>query len=518
MNNQKTASSGLHNVTQSDNIVTNKSISKATTQLENLLLAIKEYSNLAQPLNPEAADVNKLSLPVFNYVNKFLNEIDKAHAFIHQEAAHNSLTGVDAHTASIENIIHFIETHLNNGLNTASPNHFGYIPAGGIYASALADYIVSVINRYPTVYFCAPAIVQLENSMIQWLCSLFQYGEKAGGVFTSGGSMATLTAIIAARDKYELTQKDLSKMVIYVTKYSHHCIHKSIKAAGLSRIVTRIVNADNSFKMDVSHLHELIESDLQQGLMPWMVVGTLGTTDTGAIDPIDEIEHIGHQYNMWVHVDAAYGGFFMLTEKLKTRFKNFHQVDSIVVDPHKSMFLPYGISALLVKDVSCLLACFSHEASYLRDYTPNLEDISPADLSLELTRNFRGLKLWLPLKLYGVEPFKAALEEKLLLTQYFYNEIQKIEGIEVVCMPELSIVAFRYLFAPDVDQFNAALVKAIQTDGSVFLSSTLIEGHVYLRMACLSFRSHLENIQLAIRIINNKITQLNTNPVSNKIT
>ena len=477
---------------------------------------IKQYSHLSKPLEPSNEEVKNLSSSIFNYANRFLAEINDADVFFFDEETtnHSFLEALKPteNASNVDHIINITENHLNkSGLNTLSPNHFGYIPAGGIYASALADYLVSVANRFPSIHFCAPAIVELENAMIRWFCTLFGYSEKSGGVFTSGGSMATLTAIIAARDKYELTKKDLKKTVVYLTPYSHHCIQKGLNIAGLNQVLIRMVRVDESFKMDTQHLNNLIEQDVKEGLMPWMVVGTAGTTDLGSVDPIDEIERIGHQFNMWVHVDAAYGGFFILTEKGKHLFKNFHLVDSIVVDPHKSLFLPYGIGSVLVKDMSLLLESFSYDANYLRDYESNPNHVSPADLSLELSRNFRGLKLWLPIKLYGIKPFRAALEEKLLLAQYFYTEIQKIEGVQIACKPELSIVTFRYIpkIAKYANTFNSTLIKEIQSDGKVFMSSTLIEEDVYLRMACLSFRSHLENVQLLIDTIREKISSLN---------
>lgn len=483
---------------------------------QTIINTIKQYSHLSQPLDPSPEEVKNLSSSVFKYVDQFLSGIRHEDVFFFGKEVSNSsfleaLQPVED-ASDIDHLIDITENHLNkSGLNPASPNHFGYIPAGGIYASALADYLISVTNRFPTVYFCAPAIVELENSMIRWFCNLFGYSEKSGGVFTSGGSIATLTAIIAARDKHKLTTKDLKKTVIYLTAYSHHCIQKGLKIAGLNQVLIRAVQVDKAFKMDPQHLNTLIENDVREGLTPWMVVATAGTTDLGSVDPIDEIGKIGHQFNMWVHVDAAYGGFFILTEKGKHLFKNFHQVDSIVVDPHKSLFIPYGMGCVLVKDISHLLESFSYDASYLRDYESNPNHVSPADLSPELTRNFRGLKLWLPIKLYGIKPFRAALEEKLLLAQYFYTEIQKIAGMQLACKPELSIVTFRYIpqNIESTNEFNSTLIKEIQSDGKVFMSSTLIGEDIYLRMACLSFRSHLENVQLVIDILKEKISSLN---------
>ncbi len=235
-----------------------------------------------------------------------------------------------------------------------------------------------------------------------------------------------------------------------------------------------------------------------------MIFASAGTTDLGAVDPLDEIAGIARKYDLWFHVDAAYGGFFLLTEHGKKVMKGIVRFES-----HKGLFLPYGTGAVLVKDGKKLFESQHMMANYMQDTLKATEEWSPADLSPELSKHFRGLRMWLPLQLLGIAPFRAALDEKLLLTRYFYQEIQKIEGIEIGPEPELSILFFRYIPASgDANEFNKELVDYIHRDGRVFLSSTHINGTVYLRLAVLHFRTHLEEIDLILSVIHEGITEI----------
>jgi glutamate/tyrosine decarboxylase-like PLP-dependent enzyme len=208
-------------------------------------------------------------------------------------------------------------------------------------------------------------------------------------------------------------------------------------------------------------------------------------------------------------VDAAYGGFFLLTDHGKKMMEGIEQSDSATIDPHKGLFLPYGSGALLVKEGEKLYKSQHMSANYLQDTYKATDEASPADLSPELSKHFRGLRMWLPLQLFGVESFRAALDEKLLLTRYFHNKIQQIEGIEVGPDPQLSIAFFRYVpKTGDPNTFNKKLVNTIHRDGRIFLSSTHLDGTIYLRLAVLHFRTHLDEIDLIISVLQKKIKEI----------
>ena len=247
---------------------------------------------------------------------------------------------------------------------------------------------------------------------------------------------------------------------------------------------------------------------MMAGLRPLMVIGSAGTTDVGAVDPLEAIARVAKKYDLWFHVDAAYGGFFLLTELGQSIIQGIHHADSVVIDPHKGLFLPYGSGVILVKHLKKLYESQHTTANYMQD-TYEVDEYSPADLSPELSRHFRGLRMWLPLKLLGVAPFQAALDEKIYLCRYFYQAMKKLEGFELGPYPDLSITFFRYTDTQEnLNQFNQKLAKAIQQDGRVFLSTTLINHQYYLRMAVLNFRTHKAEIDLALEIIQEKMMEI----------
>ncbi|MDH4021071.1 MAG: pyridoxal-dependent decarboxylase, partial [Xanthomonadales bacterium] len=205
---------------------------------------------------------------------------------------------------------------------------------------------------------------------------------------------------------------------------------------------------------------------------------------------------------LWLHVDAAYGGFFLLCAEGRQVLKGLDKAHSIVLDPHKGMFLPYGSGAVLVREEEWLAQSQAYQADYMQDARVASGHYSPADLSLELTRPFRGLRFWLPLKLFGLEPFRAALAEKIWLARYFHEQLEDMPGWETGPYPELSVVTYR--FVPehgDTDSYNRHLVAAVQADGKVFISSTLIDGKFFLRLAVLHFRTHLQHVDYLLRLL-----------------
>jgi glutamate/tyrosine decarboxylase-like PLP-dependent enzyme len=347
--------------------------------------------------------------------------------------------------------------------------------------------------------------VKIENQVIRWLTSIIGYSAQAFGHLTSGGSIANLIAIKAARDYHGINSINVRTSVIYYGQQSHHSVYKALHTTGLYEAVQRMIPLTDNYRIDIVKLEQQMTEDKAAGLKPFLVVASAGTTDTGAVDPLDAIADISERFGTWFHVDAAYGGFFMLVDEIKKRLKGIERSDSVVLDPHKTLFMPFGSGAVLLKDGNKLLASNSSKASYLMN-TEGVEDVSPADTGLELTRPNRGLRMWLPLQLHGLAPFKACLQEKLLLIRYFYEEIKK-QGFETGPFPDLTVVIFRY--PDDYDnQVNQRLIEAIHADGRVFLSSTRIGGKLWLRCAVVSHRTHLEEINLTLKMIQENIDKI----------
>jgi len=473
---------------------------------------IKELEKISRLLDSGQSQREKWNTEVLEYSNSFINQLDTSKAYFTSEENGKDIYDLDI-TEQPTELSTLLESTSKNidgvGINPASGGHMGYIPGGGLYPSALGDYIAAVNNRYAGVFFAAPGAVRLENMLIRWMCKLMGYPESSTGNLTSGGSIANLVAIVTARESFNLKARDFDKVVIYLSEQAHHSIQKAIRIAGLSEAHVRYIPLDEGLRLSVNDLEKAIIEDKENGLIPFFINASFGTTNTGAIDPINPIADIASKHKLWFHVDAAYGGFFKLVAEMSSKFKGIEKADSITLDPHKTLFLPFGTGTILMKDKEKLLKAYHFLADYMQDTIEADEEISPADISPELTKHFRGMRMWLPLKLYGVKPFRASLEEKLYLTRYFYNEIKQIKGFEVGPEPELSVAMFRYVpTTEDANSFNKKLIQAIQKDGRIFLSSTTVNGVFWIRVAVVIFRTHLEQMDLLLQIIKENVEEL----------
>ena len=379
------------------------------------------------------------------------------------------------------------------GFATTSPRFMAYIPGGALPYSAFGDLLAAASNKYSGFASASPGAVRIENACAAWLANVIGYPSGASGTLTSGGSTANLTAVVAARE----AKDPEGGGAVYVTRFAHYCIDKALHIAGRGRSPRRVIATDDAYRMSVEALEQALEEDKRNGVRPWLVVASAGTVDTGAIDPLPEIAELCRRHSAWFHVDGAYGGLFALCDRV--RLRGIEQADSVALDPHKTLFLPYGTGAALVRDGKLLQEAFSASADYIRPLGESEVGPSPADLSPELTRHFRAMRLWLPLQIAGVAAFRAAQAEKLALARYFHARLSQIDGWDAGPSPDLSVVAFRYLpKSGDVDDFNERLIRHIQQEGRIMLSGTRIDGSFRLRCAILSFRTHIEHIDDAI--------------------
>lgn len=479
---------------------------------------IKHLAHIARQLEPSQQQRQQWEGAVQQYAHRFLNAIEQLNAYNpsdHEGRAISDLPiGEQPH--SMDELLQLLWENVDQtGINPASGRHLGYIPGGGIYSTAIADYLAAVTNRFAGFYFANPGAVRLENKLIRWLCELAGYPDSAHGNLTSGGSIANLTAIVTARDKKGIKASEVERAVIYLTRQVHHCVQKAIRIAGLGEVQIRYVAIDERFRMDAAALRQQVELDKQQGLRPFLVVASAGTTDVGAIDPLDAIADVAEEHGLWYHVDGAYGGAFLLVEEetsdgaaFKNRFKGIERSDSLAIDPHKGLFLSYGLGAILIKDVQAAYDSHFYKAGYMQDAQQDFAEWSSADLSPELTKHFRGLRLWLSLQLFGIQPFRAALAEKIELCRYFYEKVQEL-GFEVGSYPELSVTIYRYIPENEMaNEFNRRLLEAILQDGRFFISSTTIDGTYWLRLAILSFRTHLQDIEDYLKFLKHTVQRL----------
>lgn len=476
---------------------------------------ILELERVSRQLDPGPEARKELLAQVQAYSETFLNQLPGNRAYVPDRGVNGFVQrGMGETPLEMPELLAFFREQVDStGIATASGGHLGYIPGGGLYPSALGDFLADISNRYSGVSFAGPGAARMEMSLIRWMCELVGYPNGAGGDLTSGGSMATLSALVTARDAHDINLDRVPKACLYITSQAHHCIDKALKVAGLKSINKRIVPTDTNFRMDTGSFQEMIQADRAAGLIPWLVVGSAGTTDVGAVDPIESIAAIARRHQLWFHLDAAYGGFFVLCPEGRERLRGMALADSIVLDPHKGLSLPYGSGAVLIRERRLLAESNAYYAHYMQDAKKSAQDAdsedSPAEFSAELSRPFRGPRLWFPLQLFGLAAFRAYLAEKLWLARYFHERLSNLEGFETGPFPDLSIVTYRYLpRSGDVDEFNRKLHAAVLADGRVFISTTRINGHFTLRMAVLSFRTHLDTIDYLLALLPAKAAEL----------
>jgi aromatic-L-amino-acid decarboxylase len=400
-------------------------------------------------------------------------------------------------------------------INTAGPGYLGYIPAGGLFEGALADLVSDATNRYTGVYITAPALVQLEANVLAWLCEWMGYPSTARGLLTSGGSLASLSAVVCARDA--LLGARLRDGTAYVSTQGHHCLAKAARIAGVLPDRVREIAVDEAYRMRVDALEAAIDADRRAGLVPFFVASSAGTTNTGAVDPLREIADLcdreaSRHAPIWHHCDGAYGACFHMVPELRPLLAGLSRADSITLDPHKGFFLPYGTGALLVRDGAALRAAHAATASYMPAGVDPDEWYDPTQLGPELSKPFRGLRLWLALRVHGAARFRAALAEKRRLALLAAEELERVPGIVIEARPQLTVIPFSFARpgadAARRDADTRELLRRVNAGQRVFLSSFTLEGRFVCRLCVLSFRTRERHVRAALDDIRDAAAEL----------
>ncbi len=394
--------------------------------------------------------------------------------------------------------------------NTAGPGYLAYIPGGGLFDAALASFIATATNRYVGVSAAAPVLAQLEANVIRWFARIVGYPREARGFLTSGGSLANFGAVVTARHE-RLGEKFLDG-VLYASDQTHHSVRKAAMLAGFPEAHVRVLPTDARYRLLPEALGEAVRADRAAGLRPFLVVASAGTTNTGAIDPLEQIAGIAAREELWLHVDAAYGGFFLLTEPGRAAMRGIERADSLVLDPHKGLFLPYGSGCLLVRDGEALRRAHSLRAEYMPPMQEDPELVDLCEISPELSRPFRGLQAWLPIVLHGIGAFREYLLEKWQLARWAAGRLARIEGVEIVAEPQVTVVVWR-LRADRLEQrernaLNRELLRRINERRRVYLTGTMLRGEFVIRICVLSFRTHRERLEMALEDIADSVRSL----------
>jgi len=380
------------------------------------------------------------------------------------------------------------------------PGYLAYIPGGGLYTAAIADFIAGTANRYTGVWQAAPALVQLEANALDWLREWMDFPAGARGLFTTGGSMATFNAILCARERH--LGADIRRGVLYTCDQAHHSVLKAAKLAGIMPDRVRAIRCDAQFRLPVDAVAAAIARDRRDGLTPFAIVSSAGTTNTGAVDPLDAIADLSTAEHVWHHVDGAYGAFFYLLDELKPLLRGLARADSLTLDPHKGMFLPYGTGALLVRDGAALRAAHEATADYLPSM-PHPDDFyDPSQHGPELSRGFPGLRVWLSVKRFGAAAFRSALAEKRALAVDAARRVAALPHIVIDAPPELSLFAFHLTWPgaslADEDAATRELMDRTTRLGRVMVTGAVAAGRYVGRVCVLSFRTHRPQIDALV--------------------
>lgn len=385
--------------------------------------------------------------------------------------------------------------------NTASPGYLAYIPGGGVYPGVLADLLAGGVNRYTGVWLAAPLLVQLEANALDWMRDWMQFPSTTRGLFTTGGSMANFAAIVCARER--LLGADIRRGVLYASGEVHHSVVKSARLAGVMSDRIRVIAVDGAFRMRVDVLEEAVRTDLAAGLKPFLVVSSAGTTNTGAIDPLREINRVCRLHELWHHVDGAYGASFHMVPELRPLLAGLPEVDSVTLDPHKGLFLPYGTGALLVADGTALKAAHAATASYMPANQDDAELYDPHQFGPDLSRGFPGLRVWLSVKVFGAARYRAALAEKRALALDAARRVAALPHFVIDAPPQLSLFAFHLEWpGSTLEAQNAAtreLLERVIRREKVFLTGCEAGARYLGRICVLSFRTRQPRIDICIQ-------------------
>lgn len=420
--------------------------------------------------------------------------------------------------AMLELLDCFREVIVPGSRQNGHPRFFGYVSAPGTAVASIADLLASTLNANLTAWRSAPAPAEIERLAIEWIKEAMGCAPGAGGLFTSGGSLANLTALAAARHRHcdgvnDAGMRTLAKpLVLYVSTEGHHSTDKAAALLGIGRNCVRRIAVDDELRMRVEALERQIAADRAAGMDPFCVVASAGTVVAGAIDPLEPIAEVARRNRLWMHVDACYGGFARLAPSVRASFAGLELADSIALDPHKWLYLPADCGCLIYREPAALGSAFALGADYTRIMaTDPDESFAYWNYGLELTRPFRALKVWMTLAHVGARELGAAIESNLDCARHLAALVEASDDFEMMAPVGLSIFCFRHLDAAArvevvrteqeerrLDGWNERLLRALQRGGSSFLSNASLRGRFALRGCVLNYRTTRRDMEILL--------------------
>ena len=408
-----------------------------------------------------------------------------------------------------EKVLGYLEKHLLKTSNfNPSPNYYGYITGGGNQIGVISEFLKSALNQNNLKWHSAPGNTEIEKIVIQWIANFIGYPKNCGGVLVSGGSVANLINLAVMR-KVKGNKNIKSKgiyqskiMRVYVSDEAHSSIDKGMDILGLGLENLVKIKTDKFFKINTKILEDQIKKDFEIGYLPIGIIGIAGTTNTGSVDPLNELSEIAKKYKLWYMVDAAYGGpAAKIDRKL---FKGIEKADSLLINPHKWFFVPFEVACVMVKKKKNLKNTFNLIPEYLTGGIDKNEREDLMNYSIQLSKDFKALKVWMTIKVYGTSILKKAIPNDIKMAKHAYNIAKGYHQFYPIHKPELSIFCFQYVPSKkniNTNLINKKIISLIEKDGRVFLAGTIINKENVLRINCTNHRRRKEDIDFLFTVL-----------------
>lgn len=387
------------------------------------------------------------------------------------------------------------------------PGFMGYVPSSPTFPAVMGDWIATGYNFFAGVWSVASGPNEVELTVLEWFRQWLDMPPGSRGLLTSGGSNANLTAVVAARhDAIGERGEDLPRLVMYCSDQAHSSVERAAWIAGIPRANVRAVASDSDFRLRIDALRQAIARDRAAGLLPFMIVGNGGATNTGAVDPLRDIAQVAADEKLWFHVDAAYAGFAVLTDAGRALLDGIGTADSVTLDPHKWLYVPFECGCLMVRQPEKLAAAFRIFPEYLKDVEAHDEDVNFADYGEQLTRYARAFKVWVSVNYFGVDAIRGAIQQCMDFAALAERTMRDLPEFEVLSPAQFGVVCFR-IHPPGMDDpvalnaLNERVNTAVNATQTVLISSTRLRGVYALRLCILNFRTTVADVERVIALV-----------------
>ncbi len=402
---------------------------------------------------------------------------------------------------------------LNTATGNLGPHMYAYVMSGGNQMAIIAEKLASTVNQNQTKWHLAPALNEVEKRVISWTAELLDYPKDSGGVLVSGGSAANLTGLTVGRniffEKEGIRKKGLfghKPFTVYASEEVHSCVDKSVDLLGIGTDHLRKIETDAHFKIRLDLLEKQIQEDITNGFRPFCLVGNAGTVNTGAIDDLDALANLAEKYGLWYHVDGAYGALAGILDTLKLEYKGMERADSIALDFHKWLYVPFEAGCTMVRSWDMLKRTYFKKAAYLDTELANEGNrLEYNEHYFQLSRNSKAFKVWMTIKAYGMERIKSMIQKDIDLTDYLNDVIRNSKDFELVADSKLAVSCFRYVgnmsSQEEIIDFNRKLMPLLEKDGRVFIMGTQLKGDYAIRACLINHRKTKETTEYLLEVI-----------------